>query len=82
MALSIKTNEADALARALAALTGETMTEAVTVALRERLARERARREAEGEYVARATQAAARLRVHYDTRPVTQAEWDDASGES
>jgi antitoxin VapB len=43
MALSIKTEGVDHLARMLAALTGETMTEAVTVALRERLARERAR---------------------------------------
>ena len=42
MALSIKTAEADELARSLARLTGETMTEAVTAALRERLARERA----------------------------------------
>lgn len=39
MALSIKTDEADALARALAAETHETLTEAVTVALRERLER-------------------------------------------
>ena len=45
MALSIKTAEADELARSLARLTGESMTEAVTTALRERLARERARRE-------------------------------------
>lgn len=39
MALSIKTSEADALARELAAATHESLTEAVTVALRERLAR-------------------------------------------
>ena len=39
MALSIKTEEADALARALVAETHETITEAVTVALRERLER-------------------------------------------
>jgi len=44
MALSIKTEEADRLARNLAKLTGETMTQAVTVALRERLAREQERR--------------------------------------
>ena len=37
MALSIKSEEADRLARELARRTGETMTEAVTVALRERL---------------------------------------------
>jgi antitoxin VapB len=42
MALSIKNDEADRLARDLAAVTGETLTDAVTIALRERLARERA----------------------------------------
>jgi antitoxin VapB len=41
MALSIKTDEADALARALAAATNESLTQAVTVALRERLERVR-----------------------------------------
>jgi antitoxin VapB len=40
MALSIKDPEADRLARELAARTGETLTEAVVVALRERLTRE------------------------------------------
>jgi len=44
MALSIKTEEADRLARELAAETHETITEAVTVALRERLERVRKRR--------------------------------------
>jgi antitoxin VapB len=43
MALSIKTDEADRLARELAAATGETLTEAVTAALRERLDRVRSR---------------------------------------
>jgi antitoxin VapB len=43
MALSIKSDEADQLARALAAETGETLTEAVVIALRERLDREHAR---------------------------------------
>ena len=41
MALSIKTAEADRLARELAAATGETLTDAVTNALRERLDRVR-----------------------------------------
>lgn len=41
MALSIKTEEADALARRLAATTHESLTEAVTIALRERLDRVR-----------------------------------------
>lgn len=39
MALSIKTSEADELARELARLTRESLTEAVTIALRERLER-------------------------------------------
>lgn len=43
MALSIKHPEADRFARALAARTGETLTEAVVTALRERLARETGR---------------------------------------
>ena len=43
MALSIKTDEADRLARELAAATGETLTEAVTEALRERLERVQSR---------------------------------------
>jgi len=41
MALSIKTEEADDLARRLAATTHESLTEAVTIALRERLDRVR-----------------------------------------
>ncbi|MEM6533279.1 MAG: type II toxin-antitoxin system VapB family antitoxin [Myxococcota bacterium] len=39
MALSIKDQEADRLARLVAELTGESLTEAVTVALRERVER-------------------------------------------
>ncbi|MEO7836083.1 MAG: type II toxin-antitoxin system VapB family antitoxin [Acidimicrobiales bacterium] len=45
MALSIKNDDADRLARDLAATTGETLTDAVVVALRERLQRERGRRQ-------------------------------------
>ena len=81
MALSIKTEEADRLARALARLTGESMTEAVTAALRERLARERARREDRGDLPARLDALSRRLRAAYDTRPVSKAEWDEASGD-
>ncbi len=44
MALSIKNPEADQLARELAATTGETLTEAVVTALRERLDREQRHR--------------------------------------
>lgn len=41
MALSIKSDRADRLARELAATTGESITEATTRALEERLARQR-----------------------------------------
>jgi antitoxin VapB len=41
MSLNIKNDEAHAIARELARVTGETMTEAITIALRERLARVR-----------------------------------------
>lgn len=43
MAFSIKNDEADELVRQLAATTGESLTQAVLVALRERLQREEAR---------------------------------------
>ena len=43
MALSLKDPEADRLAREIADRTGETLTAAIVVALRERLARLRAR---------------------------------------
>ncbi len=76
MALGIKTDEADRLARELASLTGETMTDAVTKALSERLARE-----ADRDLPERIEALAARFRRNYDTRPVTKAEWDWASGD-
>lgn len=44
MALSIKNDEADRLARQLAEATGESLTDAVVIALRERLTRVRHRR--------------------------------------
>jgi len=49
MALSIKTEEADRLARELSRLTGETMTDAITQAMRERLERLRAEQDAQGD---------------------------------
>jgi antitoxin VapB len=45
MALNIKSAEADRLARELAALTGESITEAVTKALERRLEEQRAERD-------------------------------------
>ena len=47
MHLNIKNDEAHKLATELARLTGESLTSAVTAALRERLARERRRRRAD-----------------------------------
>ncbi|HXT80603.1 MAG TPA: type II toxin-antitoxin system VapB family antitoxin [Acetobacteraceae bacterium] len=44
MALSLKDKETDRLAREVAALTGETLTDAIRKALAERLERERRRR--------------------------------------
>jgi antitoxin VapB len=52
MALNIKNAEAERLARALAQATGESLTEAVTVALRERLEAARRVRERAGVYAA------------------------------
>ena len=81
MALSIKTDEADELARALASLTGESLTAVVTTALRERLIREHARRLASKDLPARLGALAQRLRDSYDTRPLSRAEWDAVSGD-
>lgn len=74
MALSIKTKEADQLARELSRLTGESMTEAVTVALRERLARRRA--QADEDMIARVKAFTQGIAHRYDRRPITKAEWD------
>jgi antitoxin VapB len=81
MALSIKTEEADRLARTLARLTGETMTQAVTVALRERLERERERRKKDENLPAKLKIWSDRFRKEFDTRPITQEEWDLAGGD-
>jgi len=67
MALSIKTEEADRLARELAAATGESLTQAVTVAIRERLLRIRADKDAYLERVRRIQEEFATARV-IDTR--------------
>jgi antitoxin VapB len=83
MALSIKTEEADRLARQLAALTGETMTEAVTRSLRERLERLNEERASKGDYGARLRAVAAEIAKDYDfSRPITKQEWDEACGDT
>ncbi|MCD4512198.1 type II toxin-antitoxin system VapB family antitoxin [Brucella pseudogrignonensis] len=82
MALSIKTEEADRLARELSRLTGETMTDAITQAMRERLERLRAEQEAQRDYVSR-MQVFVRERANrYDRRPVTKREWDETVGDT
>ncbi|WP_426029737.1 type II toxin-antitoxin system VapB family antitoxin [Caulobacter sp. DWP3-1-3b2] len=81
MALSIKTREADQLARDLAKLTGETMTQAVTVALKERLERETsARTETPEAFVARIRNLVSSW-SDVDRSPVTEEEWIEAGGD-
>lgn len=83
MALSIKTEEADRLARQLAALTGETMTEAVTRSLRERLERLREEHRTSDDYIARVRAVAAEIAKNYDlARPISKREWDEAWGDT
>jgi antitoxin VapB len=68
MSLNIKNDEADRLARELAALTGETVTAAVTQALRERLEHIRRRRHGMGlaeRLLAIGADCAARLKEPY-----------------
>jgi antitoxin VapB len=60
MALSLKDPETDRLAREVAKLTGETLTEAVRNALIDRLARERLRRGRPTQRLAEALDALAR----------------------
>jgi antitoxin VapB len=53
MALSLKDKETDRLAREVAALTGETLTDTIRKALSERLEREKLRRGLSGDLAAR-----------------------------
>ena len=59
MALSLKDKETDSLARQVARLTGETLTEAIRTSLRERLRHEQLKR-GEGPELAKALQEIAR----------------------
>ena len=63
VAFSIKNPEADRLARELAATTGESLTDAVLVALQERLDRERRRRPGIGDRLRRLADETSRLPV-------------------
>jgi antitoxin VapB len=82
MALSIKTEEADRLARELAEMRGETITEAVTVALREQCAREQRLRDERKVRFEKIREFLERTQDQYDRRPVTKEEWDEASGDT
>lgn len=78
MALSIKTEEADRLARELAAATHESLTDAVTLALRERLDRVRRSQEAErGAYLGRVRQLRERARGSDRGPDADPLVWDD-----
>jgi antitoxin VapB len=79
MALSIDSEEAGRLARALAAETGETPTEAVEAALRERLDREHAKHGASMRVrLARLAADVAAMRVADDRTPDAIIGYDDA----
>lgn len=78
MALSIKSDEADRLARELAAETGETLTEAVETALRERLERRHSlRRASMRARLAHLAADAARLPVVDSRKPEEIIGYDD-----
>jgi antitoxin VapB len=79
VALSIKSDEADRLARELAAETGETLTEAVETALRERLDREHSKRGTSMRVrLARLAADVAALRIADDRAPDEIIGYDDA----
>ncbi|HSJ13492.1 MAG TPA: type II toxin-antitoxin system VapB family antitoxin [Longimicrobiales bacterium] len=72
MAINIKNPEADRLVRELAELTGESITDAVVAAIRERLARQREQRGRQ-----RTLQQITRIRERYRALPLE----DDRSAE-
>jgi antitoxin VapB len=73
MALSIKSAEADELARKLATVTGATITVAVTNALREQLARETRKQEDKKQLIADLTKIA----LHCASLPVLDTRSED-----
>lgn len=80
MALNIKDPEADRLARELASVTGESITQAVSIALEERLSRVRGTRAPRSieDVVAEIAQRCARLPI-LDDRPADEIlGYDDA----
>lgn len=79
MPINIKNPEVDALVRELAARTGESITEAVLNALKERLARTRPRAAPLREELAAIRKRCARLPVH-DARPADELLGYDEEG--
>jgi antitoxin VapB len=77
VAFSIKNEEADHLARALIALTGESLTMAVTESLRERLERERRVRGDRYEQILRCAERFAELPVVGDRTEDEIFGWDE-----
>ena len=82
MALSIKTEEADRLARELADARGESITETVTEALRQMRDRLAVAQVDRDERFRRLQEFLDRTAHEYDRRPVTKEEWDEASGDT
>jgi antitoxin VapB len=82
MALSLKDPETDRLAREVARLTGESLTEAVRKALAERLERERLRRGKARDLVARLTEIALHCASlpDFDTRSADEIIGYDENG--
>jgi antitoxin VapB len=80
MALSIKDPEADRLARELSKRTGESITETVVIALRERLARQRRQTSADGrrEKLRSLRESMRELRVQDARSPDAILGYDDA----
>jgi antitoxin VapB len=83
MSLNIKNEEADRLARELADLTGESVTAAVTEALRERLARERRQRHRKAtseELLEIARDIASRLKEPWKSIDIDELLYDEKTG--
>jgi antitoxin VapB len=82
MALSLKDPETDRLARAVAALTGETLTDAVRRALAERLERKRLRQGQPGDLAAKLVELGREFDAlpHFATRTPDEIVGYDESG--
>ncbi len=77
MAFNIKNDEADELLRELCERTGESLTTAITVSLRERLERERLRTTSKRERIEAAIAAMRSLPVINDVSVDELLQWDE-----